>query len=110
MSKRFGEGSKTVESACGGPCSDGDRNEAQKPESCRQAELECRSCVQQTAANLAGICGNLELDAVRESFLKIYPDHACMPMARTFVRAYRSAANEAADELDEFSLLAATLA
>ncbi len=66
-------------------------NELPKPESCRAAGLECRPCAQHAAWNLAQICQNLGPDSVREAFFKIYPDHACLPMARTFARAYRTA-------------------
>ena len=85
-------------------------NELAKPESCYAVGLECRGCVRNSAANLAQICLDLSLEAVRDSFFKVYPDQACLPMARTFVRAYR-AAQAVPDEslgknLDDFPLLA----
>jgi hypothetical protein len=79
-----------------------------KPESCRQAGLECRNCVKQTASNLAGICHNLQIEEVRDSFFKIYPDNACLPMARAFIRAYRAAANDCEESIDDFGLLTAS--
>lgn len=89
------------------PHEDGD---LPKPESCYAAGLECRSCVQRSAANLAQICLNLSAEGVRNSFFKVYPDHACLPMARTFVRAYRTAHTAPDDSVDEpledFPLLA----
>ena len=85
-------------------------NELAKPESCYAVGLECRGCVRNSAANLAQICLDLSLEAVRVSFFKVYPDQACLPMARTFVRAYRAAQaapGESLDEqLDDFPLLA----
>lgn len=66
-------------------------NELPKPQSCRAAGLECRPCAQHAARNLAQICRNMSPDSVRDAFLKIYPDPACLPMARTFARAYRTA-------------------
>lgn len=84
-------------------------NELPKPESCYAAGLECRGCVRNSAANLALVCTNLSVGAVRDSFFKVYPDQACLPMARTFVRAYRAtqASVESTDELlDDFPLLA----
>ena len=83
----------------------GDRDDLSKPESCLQAGLECRGCVRHTAMNLAALCQNLEIDAIRDSFLKIYPDNACLPMARTFIRAYRATANEAAEIVEDCGLL-----
>ena len=67
-----------------------------KPASCRLAGLECRPCVQTSAANLASICRNLSASSLRESFLKIYPDQACVPMSRTFRRAYLTAQQQVA--------------
>ena len=85
-------------------------NELPKPQSCYAVGLECRGCVRNSAANLAQICLDLSLEAVRVSFFKVYPDQACLPMARTFVRAYRAAQaapGESLDEqLDDFPLLA----
>ena len=83
--------------------------ELPKPESCRQAGLECRNCVRHSAANLATVCRNLGPASLRDSFFKIYPDHACLPMARAFGRAYRAAQRAGgADEepTDEYPLLA----
>ena len=88
-------------------------NELPKPESCRMAGLECRGCVQHAAANLARICPSLTVESLRDSFFKIYPYQACLPMNRTFVRAYRAAENEAEEEEEEFgefSLLAVATA
>ena len=85
-----------------------DDNELPKPESCYQAGLECRSCVRASAANLAQICQDLSAEAVRDSFFKIYPDLACLPMARTFARAYRVAGEDATEAMDDFAVLAAS--
>ena len=85
-------------------------NELPKPQSCYAAGLECRGCVRNSAANLARICLDLSVEAVRDSFFKVYPDHACLPMARNFVRAYRAARTVRVDSLeehlDDFPLLA----
>jgi len=62
-----------------------------KPDSCRLAGLECRPCVQNTAANLASVCQDLSPTSLRDSFFKIYPDLACLEMSRVFGRAYRAA-------------------
>ncbi len=66
-----------------------------KPDSCRLAGLECRPCVQNTAANLSLVCQNLSSTNLRDSFFKIYPDTACLPMSRDFGRAYRAALKSA---------------
>ena len=85
-------------------------NELPKPESCYAAGLECRGCVRNSAANLALVCANLSVEAVRDAFFKVYPDQACMPMARTFVRAYRAAqavpGESTGEPLGDFALLA----
>lgn len=84
-------------------------HELPKPQSCHAAGLECRGCVRNSAANLALVCTNLSVEAARDSFFKVYPDQACLPMARTFVRAYRATqatADSTDDLLDEFPLLA----
>lgn len=69
-----------------------------KPQSCRLAGLECRPCVQQAAVNLAAICPSLSPPSLRASFFKIYPDEACVPMARAFGRAYRLEQSAAEEE------------
>jgi hypothetical protein len=56
--------------------------------------MECLSCVKRTAVNLAAICDSLSAESARDSFLKLYPDTACLPMTQTFVRAYRNAVPE----------------
>lgn len=56
--------------------------------------MECLSCVKRTAVNLAAICDSLSAESARDSFLKLYPDTACLPMAQTFVRACRNAVPE----------------
>ncbi len=79
-----------------------------KPDSCRLAGLECRPCVQNTAANLASVCQDLSLASLRDSFFKIYPDPACLAMSRVFARAYRSTQKHlttdasAGEEADDF--------
>ena len=66
-----------------------------KPDSCRLAGLECRPCVQNTAVNLSLVCQNLSSTNLRDSFFKIYPDTACLPMSPHFGRAYRAALKSA---------------
>ncbi len=87
----------------------GESHELPKPESCYAAGLECRSCVRNSAVNLAQICLNLSIEAVRDSFFKIYPDQACLPMGRTFIRTYRAtqaaSGDSAGEPLSDFSLL-----
>lgn len=85
-------------------------NELPKPASCRAAGLECRPCVQHAARNLAQICPNLSPDSVRDAFFKIYPDHACLPMARCFARGYRTSQPNDTDSFEgdsaEFEIVA----
>ena len=88
-----------------------DEHELAKPQGCYAVGLECRSCVRNSAANLAEICLDLSVEAVRDSFFKVYPDQACLPMARTFVRAYRAARalrdERSVEQLNDFPVLVA---
>jgi hypothetical protein len=74
-----------------------DGAELPKPQSCRQEGLECRVCIHGSAVSLADVCPDLSVESVRNAFFKIYPDAACLPMARTFAVAYRRALPETLD-------------
>lgn len=61
------------------------------PESCLAVGLDCRSCVQRSAANFAHICHGLEAPALHRFFVQLYPSQGCAPMARAFELSYKEA-------------------
>lgn len=64
-----------------------DRN----PEICTSLGLECRACVQQSAANVALVCAGMTPAAVRSTFLQLYPSPMCSSMAPAFMAVYAEA-------------------
>jgi hypothetical protein len=59
-----------------------------KPESCKQAGLDCRNCIRQSAANLAALIPGMGVDQLASTFSCLYPDPGCLPMLSAFDSAY----------------------
>jgi len=59
-----------------------------RPETCSMLGLECRACVRQAAASVAGICVGVDPAGVQQLFFQMFPSPGCRPMAQAFVIAY----------------------
>ena len=65
-----------------------------KPAGCRQAGIDCESCVQEAAVQLVSISSRMEISQAQALFSRLYPDPACRGMLMPFVVACRQAARE----------------
>jgi len=61
------------------------------PDACATVGLECRHCIQNSAASVARVCGGMQEAGVRNVFFQLYPTAACGPMLPTFQRVYAEA-------------------
>jgi hypothetical protein len=59
-----------------------------RPETCMQVGLDCRTCIQRSAASTARVCAGLTSLGVQQLFFQLYPSEGCSPMAPQFVAAY----------------------
>jgi len=64
------------------------------PELCIQEQLDCVSCTNSTAKELADACPRLPARAVARLFVQIHPHPGCARMLRNFNRAYSEAVGE----------------
>lgn len=62
------------------------------PETCSALGLECGFCIRKAASSVAGICGGLEPQGLRQLFFQLYPSPGCRPMSQAFELAYQDAA------------------
>lgn len=72
--------------------------EENRPHSCFALGLECESCVEASARQVAAICQTLGGSRASDVFFQIFADPACAGMRPRFEAAYRQAA-ELAEEL-----------
>ncbi|HME06159.1 MAG TPA: hypothetical protein VKG25_03880 [Bryobacteraceae bacterium] len=61
------------------------------PEACAAVGLECRQCIQSSAASVARVCNGMQEANVRSVFFQIYPAAACSVMLPAFQRVYAEA-------------------
>ncbi len=61
------------------------------PEACAAVGLECRQCIQSSAASVARVCSSMQEAGVRNVFFQIYPAAACSAMLPAFQRVYAEA-------------------
>lgn len=59
-----------------------------RPETCLTVGLDCRTCVQRSAAVVASLCPGLDADAAQQMFPQVFPSVGCSPMAAAFALAY----------------------
>jgi len=59
-----------------------------RPETCLQVGLDCRSCIQRAAASTAKVCAGLSPAGVHQVFFQLYPSQGCSPMATQFAAVY----------------------
>jgi hypothetical protein len=58
------------------------------PGMCRDVGLDCQTCIEGTARNLAKVCKGLRRTAVGQLFVLIHSDPACAATHSKFVKAY----------------------
>ncbi len=59
-----------------------------RPGGCLSAGLDCRTCIEAAAGDVARICTTLKGRDVRDIFFRIFADPNCAPMVRAFEREY----------------------
>ena len=59
-----------------------------RPENCMQVGLDCRTCIQRSAAATARVCTGLAPAGIQQVFFQLYPSNGCSPMADAFVAVY----------------------
>jgi hypothetical protein len=64
------------------------------PRICHEVGLDCESCTESTARNLAKICKGLKGKMIGQLFVQIYTDPACAKMHVHFGEAYIEASEE----------------
>ena len=62
--------------------------EENSPQTCSALGLDCRSCVQKSAASVAKICHGLDARALEQVFVQLYSSAGCRPMMSAFGSAY----------------------
>ena len=80
------------------------------PEICHQVGLDCETCTEGTARNLAKICKGLRGKMVGQLFVQIYTDPACSKMHAHFAEAYLTASIERMPVVGERPLRMAAVA
>jgi len=58
------------------------------PGTCRETGLNCETCTETAAQNLARVCHGLRGKQLGQLFVQLYPHAACAPMHAHFARAY----------------------
>jgi len=58
------------------------------PEDCLTVALDCQTCTQRAARDLAALCVNLSATGIESVFGRMYPSPGCAEMLPTFVQAY----------------------
>jgi hypothetical protein len=59
-----------------------------RPETCLQVGLDCRTCIQRAAASTSKVCAGLTPVGVEQVFFQLYPSQGCSPMAPQFAAVY----------------------
>ncbi len=65
------------------------------PGICQEVGLDCETCTEGTARNLAKVCRGLRGKMIGQLFVQIHPDPACARMHGHFAEAYLAASTEA---------------
>jgi hypothetical protein len=71
------------------------------PRICSDVGLDCETCTQGTARNLAKICKGLRGKEIGQMFVQIYTDPACAKMHAHFAGAYQDALIERMPAMSE---------
>jgi hypothetical protein len=65
------------------------------PQLCNEIGLDCETCTNGTARNLAKVCKGLRGKMIGQLFVQIHSDPACAKMHAHFAQAYLEASGEA---------------
>jgi hypothetical protein len=71
------------------------------PRMCREVGLDCQTCTDGTARNLAKICKGLKGNSIGQLFVQLHSDPACAAMHGHFVKAYLAASVERMPAMSE---------
>jgi hypothetical protein len=80
------------------------------PRMCREVGLDCQTCADSTARNLAKICKGLKGTSIAQLFVQIHSDPACASMHGHFVKAYLAASIERMPAMSERRVAMAAVA
>ena len=80
------------------------------PRICHEVGLDCETCTETTARNLAKVCKGLRGKMIGQLFVQIYSDPACSSMHGHFAEAYLAASGERKMPMSEVSLAIAAVA
>jgi hypothetical protein len=80
------------------------------PGICHDVGLDCETCTEGTARNLAKICKGLKGKLIGQLFVQIYTDPACARMHAHFEAAYLAASIERMPMVSERRLAIAAVA
>ena len=85
------------------------QNSHQTPESCAEVGLECRTCTENSAQQLAKACPGMSGKMVGQLFVQLHAQPECSRMHAHFAKAYRCAltANDIAEPLMTMMLVRA---
>jgi hypothetical protein len=64
-----------------------------RPETCMELGLDCRTCVQKSATSVARVCHGLESVGIQRIFVRLYTSPGCGAVASAFEAAYLEASN-----------------
>lgn len=64
------------------------------PRICHEIGLDCETCVDSTARNLAKVCKGLRGKMIGQLFVQIYTEAACAKMHAHFADSYMDASME----------------
>jgi hypothetical protein len=64
------------------------------PRICHEVGLDCETCTEGAARNLAKVCKGLRGKTIGQLFVQIYTDPACSKMHGHFAEAYLAASCE----------------
>ncbi|MGH9559588.1 MAG: hypothetical protein ACRD30_10135 [Bryobacteraceae bacterium] len=66
------------------------------PQICIATGLDCESCTEETARQLAQACKGLRGKSIGQLFVQIHPDPACARMHAHFAESYRRSSSRPA--------------
>lgn len=70
---------------------DSELNILLNPEVCGSLGVDCMSCAQRAAQDIAALCANLAGRRLESAFFRMYPQPACSGMLPEFVQKYYDA-------------------
>lgn len=80
------------------------------PRICSEVGLDCETCTEGTARNLAKVCKGLKGKMIGQLFVQIHSDPACAKMHAHFAEAYMAASIERMPVMSERRLAMVAIA